>query len=145
MHRTFAAVLILGAALGLAACAESGPALEITGASVRLPPGPNTAMYFTVTNTGDTADRLLDAECTIADCEVHESYMEDGLMQMRHIAGVDVDGGASVAFEPGGLHVMLIGVEPLELGQEVSVDLIWEESGTMTVTAPVESYAEPGG
>jgi copper(I)-binding protein len=141
-----ATALVLGAAVILGACStESGPDLEVTGTSVRLPPGPNTAMYFTVANTGNEGDRLIDAACTIADCEVHESYMEDGLMQMRQVEGVDVAPGDSVSFEPGGLHVMLIGVGTLELGQEVTVELIWEKSGTMTVTAPVESYGEMGG
>jgi hypothetical protein len=51
---------------------------------------------------------------------------------------VPIAAGGTVTFEPTGLHVMLSGIaEELEVGDEVQLDLIFREAGTVTATATV--------
>lgn len=102
-------------------------------------PGGNAAAYFTLRNDGDTADRLIAAASALGTTEIHESSMaEDGTMSMRPVDGVDVPAGESVAFEPGGLHIMFIGVaEPPAVGDTVSLTLTFENAGEMTIDVPV--------
>ena len=46
--------------------------------------------------------------------------------------------GGQVTFEPGGLHIMLIGLQrELEAGDRFKITLQFEESGTLTVEVSV--------
>lgn len=72
--------------------------------------------------------------------DVDDGGMADGMgaMTMREVESIDVPAGASVALEPGGYHVMLLGLDaPLEAGDTFAIELDFEEAGTRTVTAEV--------
>lgn len=98
-----------------------------------------TAVYFTIENGGDADDQLLSVTTTIADAaEMHESSNNNGVMQMRQAQMVELPAGETVVFEPGGLHVMLIGVhESLEPGDTVDLALTFAHAGAITVTVEV--------
>ncbi|MDZ7680064.1 MAG: copper chaperone PCu(A)C [Acidimicrobiales bacterium] len=116
--------------------------VEVTGASIALPAGPNTAIYFTIENAGGD-DRLVEARTEVGSAELHEtSAGDDGLMRMQPIEGVDIPAGDTVTFQAGGLHVMVFDVAELEEGDTVPVELVFEEMGTITVDATVTSYAD---
>ena len=54
---------------------------------------------------------------------------------MRPVAAVPVAPGASVALEPGGLHVMLSGLRyPLREGSSFPLTLTFEDAGSATIT-----------
>jgi copper(I)-binding protein len=95
-------------------------------------------MYFTVTNGGQ-ADRLIGAESAAADSiEIHESTTgEDGMMGMDRLDGLDVAANETVVLAPGGYHLMLIGVDRLDVGEMIDVTLTWEKAGDMVVEAKV--------
>lgn len=98
-----------------------------------------TAVYFTIENGGDADDQLLSVTTRIADAaEMHESSNNNGVMQMRQAQVVELPAGETVVFEPGGLHVMLIGVhESLEPGDTVDLALTFAHAGAITVTVEV--------
>ena len=102
-------------------------------------PGGNGAAYFVVTNSGSAADRLIAAASPIGTTEIHESMMsDDGTMEMRPVNGVDVPAGGSVAFEPGGLHIMFLGVaEPPAVGDTIPLTLTFENASELTLEVPV--------
>ncbi len=102
---------------------------------------PNSAAYMTITNTGDTDDALVAATADFSGAvELHTMSMTDGVMRMRQLdGGVPLPAGETVKLEPGGLHVMLIGLKrPLTEGESVPLTLTFEGAGTLEVELAIE-------
>ncbi len=120
----------------------------IEGPWARATPGRsgNGAAYFRVTNHGKAADRLVAAASPAARrAELHTHIKEGGVMRMRKVAGVDLAPGASAAFEPGGHHVMLMGLKaPLKLGARFPLTLRFEKAGDIDVTVTVMGIGAMG-
>jgi periplasmic copper chaperone A len=91
-----------------------------------------------------TADRLIDARTDAASTvEFHESVLaSDGTASMRRLAAMVLPSGGSLVLEPGGLHLMLLDVDRLEIGETVEVTLVWEHAGEMVIVATVVDPAE---
>jgi hypothetical protein len=98
----------------------------------------NSAVYFVIDNPG-AEDALLWASSDVAQAvEVHRNMMEGETMQMMPQKDVPVPGGAT-AFEPGGLHIMLINLkDDLNPGDTFDVTLMFKTAGERTVTVPVK-------
>lgn len=135
--------------LGLGACGSDddgggAPDIRVDDAVIPTPAGANGALYFQLVNEGDGADRLLGATTDAAAAvELHETRAgDDGLSRMVPVEAVDVGAGETVGFEPGGLHVMLLDVEPLDEGDVVTVVLEMERSGTLSIDVPVGTVAD---
>ncbi|MDZ8200791.1 copper chaperone PCu(A)C [Microbacterium sp. SSW1-59] len=76
--------------------------------------------------------------------ELHETVADEaGEMVMQEIDGgfvVPADGAYTL--EPGGSHIMLMGLEePLVAGDEVSFTLTFADDSTAEFTAPVKDYS----
>jgi copper(I)-binding protein len=65
------------------------------------------------------------------------SDMAGEMMGMRPVESIPVPAKGSATLEPGGYHVMLMNVEPLEAGQKVTLTLTFEHAGTVQVEAEV--------
>ena len=101
---------------------------------------PNSAAYMTITNTGETDDTLVAATTNVSEAvELHTMSMEDGVMRMRQLeGGVPLPAGETVKLEPGGLHVMLIGLnDRLAKGETFAMTLTFENAGQLEVEAIV--------
>lgn len=120
--------------------------LTINDAHAIARPGPNGAAYFTVENKGAEADRLTGIKGDVAQAvEIHSMSNENGVMQMRPVTGVDIAAGATVSFEPGGYHVMLIGLKsPLKAGDSLALTLVFQKAGEVPLTVKVRA-ADGGG
>lgn len=102
------------------------------------------AVFVTLTNPNPEADKLTGAKTDKAPTvELHQSYVDeaDGTMQMRKVDSIDIPAGQSVALEPGGYHIMLMGLTaPLVEGETFTVTLMLENGGEVAVpvmiTAP---------
>ena len=69
--------------------------------------------------------RLVQASSPVA-CvvEIHEMAMENNVMKMRAIPGLDLPAGKTVELKPGGYHVMLMDLkQPLKKGDTVPITL----------------------
>jgi copper(I)-binding protein len=111
------------------------------------PTAPTGAVYFHIENHGGMADRLLSAAGDVADAvEIHQNSMDSsGTMQMRPVDGVDIPAGGEAVLEPGGLHVMLIGLHaPLKAGASFPLTLTFEHAGTVTVDVEIQSAGSAG-
>lgn len=100
------------------------------------------AVYFSIVNQGDTADRLLAAETAVAArAELHQSLEVDGVMRMQEMVdGIAIPAGATVMLAPGGLHVMLMGLkQPLAIGDRFKATLNFAAAGTVEVDVHVEA------
>lgn len=126
MKRLFHAALLLSLAPLLAVAAEPA-ALTLEGAWVRaLPPGqPNTAAYLTATNRGAAAVTIVGASAAIAaSTEIHTTREVDGLQRMEQVAQLQLAPGQSLAFAPGGTHLMLMGLAQMPApGEQVRLCL----------------------
>jgi copper(I)-binding protein len=106
------------------------------------------AAYFTIRNDGDTDQRLIEARpINFAEAaELHTHINDDGVMRMRVVeGGVVIPAGETVSFQPGGLHVMLFGLEePLTEGSPQSITLVFEELGEIDLILAVHHNSESG-
>lgn len=109
------------------------------------------AAYIPVMSQG-AADRLIGAASSAAKrVEIHTHIKGDnGVMKMRQVDGpLPVTEDAPLKMAPGGVHVMLMGLNaPLTAGDTVPVTLVFEAAGKIVVEVPVvarESRAESGG
>lgn len=130
---------LLAMALALVAgCGGETAGLQISEARVGAPTGPNAAMYFTASGA-DEADSLRTATTDVADeIQIHETVVsEEGTMSMRSVPRLELPADGQLVLEPGGYHLMLVGVDELEVGDTISVTLTWEVAGEMTVEAEV--------
>lgn len=141
LSRTTTVLLLAVLPLVSAACTPAASSSEITVADARVPvpAGVNAAAYMTLTNDGDSADQLISASTDIAgSVELHQTTTEDGSMSMQQVTGVEIPASGQAVLEPGGLHVMLIGVtEDLAEGDTVELTLAFEDAGEQTVSAEV--------
>ncbi len=98
------------------------------------------AVYMNISN-GGAADKLLKAETDVAQAaELHTVAMDNGVMQMRPVAGIDVPANGSVQLKPGGFHVMLIGVKKqLIPGDKITVKLTFEKAGEREIQAELRA------
>ncbi len=73
--------------------------------------------------------------------EVHEVVMADGAMTMqKKDGGIVIKPGEIVALEPGGLHVMLMGLkQPILEGDEITLTLDFDGAEDMTLTVPAKA------
>lgn len=110
------------------------------------PTAPTGAVYFTLRNPGDTADRLLGVKTPRAEkAELHAHVHDGDLMRMEHVEGVDVPAGGEVQFKPGGYHVMLFNLsEPLVTGDRFPLTLIFRDGGEVQTEVTVRDQAPEG-
>ncbi|MFZ5854179.1 MAG: copper chaperone PCu(A)C [Chloroflexota bacterium] len=136
-------VAVAVAAATLAACSTggtSGP--TISDAWVRPAMGPDrpAAAYLVITNRSNQADALLSVSIPGASSvEIHETTTDaSGMMGMHPISRLEVPAGGTVKLEPGGYHLMIMGLTtPLEVGSKVKLELVFERAGTVVVEADV--------
>lgn len=104
------------------------------------------AGFLTVSNRGAVADRLLGASTPAARAtELHTHMREGEVMRMRPVPAIEIPPGGAVKLEPGGYHLMLIGLAvPLKQGETVPVTLRFEHAGEVTVQLHVESAGARG-
>ena len=126
----------------MATMAPMGPGVLVHDAWTRESPMIDLAgaVFMVIDNTTTQDDALIGANSSAATVvELHRSSMaDDGQMSMTPVDFVPVPAGGTAVLEPGGYHVMLIGlVEPLEVGASIDVTLTFERASPRTVSALV--------
>ncbi|WP_313809487.1 copper chaperone PCu(A)C [Sphingobium sp.] len=109
--RAYFPFIALAAPLALTACGDPAPTY-VDQAWVRLSPNKDTpsAGYF-VAHGGDAGTQLRGVLTDYAlKVEMHESMNHGGMMKMEPLQSVDIPARSTVAFAPGGKHLMLWGV-----------------------------------
>ena len=116
--------------------------LQIRSTVAGLPTG---AAYLTIANTGKTPDTLLSITCACADdAMMHRTETRGGISSMTMVDSVVIPAGGKVAFSPGSLHVMLVGVKaPLKTGRTQAMTLRFEKAGTVKARFDVVDVITP--
>jgi hypothetical protein len=98
------------------------------------------AAFMVIANGTDDEVRLVGGSTPAADrVEIHE--VVDGVMQPIE-GGLVIAAGESSTLEPGGNHVMLMGLtQDLTAGDEVELTLEFSNGDSIDVTAPVKDVA----
>ena len=141
MKRSALLSALFAVALPVSAERYGTGSVTIEGAWAReLPPvSVNGAAYLTIANEGVRPDRLTGASSAVAGrVEIHVHEQSGGMMAMRRLDGLDLPPGERVRFAPGGLHLMLIGLEePLEKGGRFTVRLTFASAPPIEIEVPV--------
>lgn len=100
-----------------------------------------------LTITSPVADRLLGGSTPAAErFELHSMTMKGDVMEMRQVPAIELPAGRAVKLEPGGLHVMFMGLkQPLAAGSKLPVTLQFEKAGEVKVEFEVAARAPAGG
>jgi copper(I)-binding protein len=145
-------LLIPVALLTLTACnptpVPEAPAV-VTTTDALCRPTPNgramTGCYLTLTASRD--DRLIAVSSPVAgEGQIHEMKVANGMMSMAELEdGLALPAGEAVALQPGGNHIMLIGLkQPLVAGEQVSLTLTFEHAPAMGIRAAIGQPAGKG-
>ena len=89
--------------------------IKLSNIWLKAPPqnGKVLSGYLTINNMGEMNDRLVSINSEIAmRNEIHEMKMDGDVMSMRPLTdGVEIEAGSTVNLKPGGIHLMIMGVE----------------------------------
>jgi copper(I)-binding protein len=103
-------------------------------------------VFMTIKNASDQADRLTRAESPAARAvEIHQTRIVGDMATMEPVPFVEIPAQGEVVLKPGGLHIMLIDPKkPIRAGDTVSMTLVFEKAGPMTLEVPVKKMEGPG-
>jgi copper(I)-binding protein len=108
----------------------SAQSVDVKDAWVRgtVPVQKTTGAFMEI--TGKSAVRLLRAESPVAtSVEIHNMTLQNGVMKMFPVDGIDVPAGKTVKLAPGGYHMMFMGLkQQMKTGDRVPLKLIFERS-----------------
>lgn len=141
--------LIVPSLLMLAACGGESAPLSASGVTLMAPiPGQDrTVAYLTLSNRGSvplTLNRVTSPE--FASVEMHATIVDGGVAGMQGLDSITIAEGASIDFEAGGRHLMLIGPrEALEAGHTVTLEFHYDQPGLLILSAPLQSRMAGGG
>lgn len=91
--------------------------------------------YVKITNNGAVPDRLIGGSLPLAGTvEVHEMAMDNNVMKMRRVDGIEIKPGQTIELKPGGYHLMFMQLkEGLKAGETLKGTLVFEKAGVVEV------------
>ena len=100
---------------------------KATGAFMRITPSANA--------------RLVSVSSPVAGVvEIHEMAMDNDIMKMRQLPGLDLAAGRTTELKPGGFHVMLMDLKaPVKGGEMVPLTLVFEDAAKQRFTQEVQA------
>jgi len=146
--RNILSTAVLAAALCLPALADDAGMATVGDITIRdawaqasLGETPNSAAYLRLEITGDEPDKLIAASSEqVKSVGLHTHLMEDGVAKMRPVEAIEVAPGEPTVLQPGGLHLMLMGVKgKLVDGETLPLTLVFEKAGDVSLNLPVRA------
>ncbi|MFE9737732.1 copper chaperone PCu(A)C [Streptomyces sp. NPDC006477] len=141
---TLSAAVALAASLALTGCSSSSsssdgdaPELKVSGAFMPQPVMDMAGGFLTITNDGDTADKLTSVTSPISDdVTIHETKNQ----KMQEVESFDIPANGTLSLERGGNHIMFMELKKKpKQGEKVSIELHFEKSDPIKVELPVEA------
>ncbi len=118
--------------------------VQIEGLFIKeLPPGQMTAAgYMKITNSTKVSQSLNYIHSPNAEhIEIHRSIYNDGMMQMRPVKRLTLNPGEEKILEPGGFHLMIMGIyDNLEPGDVFPVTFEFETGLVITKDLEVRPH-----
>jgi len=152
VRRAAVGAVIAVSALGLSACGgssdsasdSSGGTVTVNDAWTKATDGPMTGSFGVLSNSGSEDVTVTSATSPAAGMvELHETVMVDGQMQMQEDkAGFTIPAGGTFALEPGGYHVMLMGLpKAITPGEEVPITLTLSNGESITYMTVAKDFS----
>lgn len=137
--------IVLSALLFAATSMQALAQVSVADPWVRatVPQQKATGAFMSITST--KGGRLVDAKSPVAGVvEIHEMKMENNMMKMRAVAGIELPPGKAVALAPSGYHVMLMDLkQPMKEGDAVPITLTIEDKDKKRETVEVKAVVRP--
>jgi copper(I)-binding protein len=152
--RTLLAAVCLVAGMWAPAIAIEGGEARVGGIAIRdafasatLGNVPNSAAYMTIEIEGEVRDRLVAVRAEGArSAQLHTHIMEGDVAKMRPIDAIELAPGEPVVLRPGGLHVMIMGLDrKLAESDSLALTLVFEAAGQVGLDLPIRSALRPAG
>ena len=104
------------------------------------------AVYGSLVNSSAVDESVVSITSELAESAMlHRSVNKDGMTRMLHADEILIKAGTQVDFEPGGLHVMLIGLrESFVSGDSVPLSVTLKSGAKLSAAAKVGSIAQLG-
>jgi copper(I)-binding protein len=106
-----------------------------------IPAARSAAGYMEIANSGSGSDTLLGIEVPDVDkVMLHTTeFGADGVARMRHVTALEIPANETVALEPSGYHMMLMGLKTsMKVGDMISGTLIFEHAGRIEIEFMVD-------
>lgn len=117
--------------------------VNVDGAYVRaVPPGQmNSAAFMQLTNNDNQNLSLISATSDAAkNVELHTHTQDNGVMRMRQIKEIKLPTEQQVILQPGGMHIMLIGLtRNLTTGENVNLSLTFSDGSEQSLQLPIKA------
>ncbi|MEM7720277.1 MAG: copper chaperone PCu(A)C [Pseudomonadota bacterium] len=116
---------------------------ELTVENPMVPLAPPGAMahaaYFSITNAGEGPRQLIGVSAEgYMMAHIHRTEVKDDIVSMVSVDLLEISPGQTVAFEQGGLHIMLMRpMGPLEEGKTVDLTLEFADGEKLPVSAKI--------
>ncbi|WP_293267784.1 copper chaperone PCu(A)C [Neptunomonas sp.] len=123
--------------------------VHIDGAYARaVPPGQmNSATFMQITNDDEKGLSLVSATSDAAkNVELHTHIQDNGVMRMRQINEIKLPSDQKVTLQPGGMHIMMIGLtRNLHAGEHINLSLTFSDGSQKSLQVPVKKIMPMGG
>lgn len=137
-------LLLIATATGIRAHDANVGDLTIVHAYARASAGPAKVgvVFLNIRNSGDTADQLVNIVVgpdIAKKAALHTHIMEGDIAKMRRVdGGIAIPVQGTVMMQPGGLHIMLMGLKaPLIEGDSFMITLTFERAGEISLEVRV--------
>lgn len=143
--------LLLAAGLTLSSPLWAQTSVQIDEPWVRGTVAQQTATGAFMRLTSTAPVRLVGVRSPVAGVtEIHEMAMEQQVMKMRAVPGVDLAAGRALELKPGGYHVMLLDLkQPVAAGTSVPITLVFQNAQGQRfeqgIEAPVRALGAASG
>ena len=112
-----------------------------------VPPGQTvSAAFLQFENSSDKPRSLINATSDVSRVvELHSHVHENGMMKMRQVESIEIPANGKTVLQPGGLHIMLIGLhDALKIDQKVAITLEFKDGSKQAIEAPVRKIMMKG-
>lgn len=134
---------ILSAALLVAASAHAQVTVKDPWVRATVPAAKASGAFMLLQSAQDA--RLIEVRSPVAGMvELHQMSMENGMMKMGAVEGIDLPAGKPVALASGGYHVMLMGLkQQMKEGDTVPLTLVVQKKDKKLETVEVKALVKP--
>lgn len=104
---------------------------------------PNSAAFMVLKNSTGHDRALVEARSNVSKAvELHTHLKEGGMMRMRRVEKIDIKANSKTVLQPGGLHVMFIGLkQALNVGEHIELELVFDDGEVIKLRVPVKMVA----
>jgi copper(I)-binding protein len=143
MRKLIATVVVVWAVASPALAQETVRVFDAWARASVLASRPGAA-YVTIESTSD--DTLIGASTPVAKRVMIHAVEKDGdVSRMKHVEALELPAGQQVTLAPGGMHLMLMGLQDkLSEGTAFPMTLSFEIAGEITVDVSVLGIAAEG-